>query len=560
MVRKITKLLHAKVRGLHEAAYLLALFAVLSQLLALIRDRLFAATFGAGDVLDTYYTAFKIPDFLFVSIASLVSIYVLIPFLTESIEKSKEKTQELLDSVFTVFAATLILVSGAIFVLAPQILAYVFPGFSEGSQFEELVLLTRILLLQPLFLGISNLIASIVQLKGRFVLYATSPLLYNIGIIFGVIVLYPLHGISGLAWGVVLGALMHLLLPFGFVAREGLLPKPTRSVDWKTILKVIRVSLPRTLTLAANQLTLLVLIAMATIFAAGSVSVFQFSLNLYSVPLTIIGVSYSVAAFPTLAKLFASGKKTEFVAQVASAARHVIFWSLPAIAFIVVLRAQLVRVILGAGEFDWADTRLTAAALALFAVALTAQALVLLLVRGYYAAGNTRKPLVINVLSSFLAVLSGYLLVEYFKANQAFQTWFEALLRVEGLPGTEVLLLPIGYAIGLLLNAFVLLLLFQRDYGSLWSKLSDVFWKTALASIVGAFMAHRMLALMVELVDNETLIGIFLQGFVAGILGLCVFVAVLLVLKSKELEESWNSLRHKFWKTKTVLPEGSEVE
>ena len=305
MVRRIAELLFAPVRGLHEAAYLLALFAVFSQLLALIRDRLFAAYFGAGAVLDTYYAAFKIPDFMFVSIASLVSIYVLIPFLTECLEHSKEKTREFIDTVFTFFSFVLIGVGLCAFVLTEMLVSLLFPGFVGGEYFDDLVMVTRIMLLQPLFLGVSNLLASITQIKGRFVLYAASPLLYNLGIIIGILALYPTFGIAVLGWGVVLGAILHLLLQVPFIAREGLMPRITFRLSFDRVKRVVLVSFPRTLTLASNQIVLLVLVSFASLLSVGSISVFQFALNLQSVPLAIIGISYSVAAFPTLARFFA---------------------------------------------------------------------------------------------------------------------------------------------------------------------------------------------------------------------------------------------------------------
>ena len=559
MVRRLTQLLETKVRGLHEAAYLLGIFALLSQLLALVRDRLFAGSFGAGEVLDTYYASFKIPDFLFVSIASLVSVYVLIPFLTERLEESKEKTKRMLDSVFTAFSLMLIASSLIVFLIAPWLLTILFPGFANES-LDNLVMLTRIMLLQPMFLGISNLIASITQIRGRFVLYAASPLLYNLGIIFGVLVLYPIMGIAGLAWGVVFGALMHLLLQVPFVAREGLLPRITTKPSWDIVMQVMKVSLPRTLTLSANQITLLLLVSIGSILATGSISVFQLALNLQSVPLAIIGVSYSVAAFPTLARMFAEGKKSEFVAQIGSAMRHVIFWSLPALALVIVLRAQLVRVILGSGEFNWEATRLTAAGLALFVTSLTAQALVLLLVRGYYAAGNTRKPLIINVLSSVFAIVSAYALVFIFQSSSSFQTFIEQLLRVQGIEGTNVLMLPLGYTLGMLINAVVLLQLFQRDYGDLRAIVRPVLWKTGFASIFASAAAYQVLSIMDEIVDINTFWGIFGQGLAAGVTGMLACLLALYVLKSQELAEAWAAVHHKFWKTKTVIPEAVEVE
>ena len=137
-------------------------------------------------------------------------------------------------------------------------------------------------------------------------------------------------------------------------------------------------------------------------------SIFQFAYNLQSVPLAIIGVSYSVAAFPLLAELYSSANREKFALHVLTALRHIIFWSVPAIALILVLRAQLVRVVLGSGEFDWTDTRLTAAVLALLSLSLVAQAIYLVVVRAFYAGGRTRIPFYGTLIGSVLAIASAY--------------------------------------------------------------------------------------------------------------------------------------------------------
>src|SRR5690606_26120339 len=121
-----------------------------------------------------------------------------------------------------------------------------------------------------------------------------------------------------------------------------------------------------------------------------------------------------------------------------SSARQILFWVMPASVLFIVLRAHIVRVIFGAGEFDWTDTRLTAAVLALFAVSLVLQSLILLFIRGFYAQGKTSKPLGVMIISGIVIVVSSYLLVNLFQANQFFRDFIESLLKIEGLPGTEV--------------------------------------------------------------------------------------------------------------------------
>ena len=178
----------------------------------------------------------------------------------------------------------------------------------------------------------------------------------------------------------------------------------------------------------------------------------------------IIGISYSVAAFPVLAKAFSANDMDKFINSILGTARQIIFWSLPIIALIVVLRAQIVRVILGSNAFSWADTRLTAASIALFIISLVSQSLVLLFVRGYYAASNTRKPLFVNIFSSFMVIIFALLILQTFKYYPNVLNLLEIILRVKNVSGTIMLSLPIAYALGSLMNFFLIWYLFKKDY------------------------------------------------------------------------------------------------
>ena len=558
MVRRIFNFIHKEINGLHEAAYLLGIFALLSQALALARDRLFAHFFGAGAILDTYYTAFKIPDIIFVSTASMVSIYILIPFLTEKSSVSKNAERDFISAIFSAFFLIIVFVSAITFVLTPQFVKIFFPGFIDSVYLNDLILLTRILLLQPIFLGISNLFASITQVHRKFILYALSPIFYNFGIIAGIIFLYPIFGFIGLGMGVVFGAVFHLGIQLPFIIKGGFFPKIAIKMivrKLNDIKKVIFLSLPRTLALSAHQISLLLLISLASVMTDGSIAVFSFSFNLQSVPLTIIGVSYSVAAFPTLVRLFSNGEKEYFLEQMLAAAKHIIFWSFPIVILFIVLRAQIVRVILGSGEFDWSDTRLTAASLALFVVSLAAQGLVLLFARGYYAASNTKKPLIFNVTAAILAVVFSFILVKFFTANDTFRYFIEVLLRVEDIEGASVLMLPLGYSIAMFLNAIALWLALQRDFNSFSQTLSKTFFQSISSSIIMGFVAYEFLTIFEKLFNINTFWGIFSQGLFAGIVGIATGVFMLILLGNKEAAEVWKSLHSKFWKADIVVSE-----
>ena len=386
MVKGIINAINKEIVGLHQAAYLLGFFAILSQVLALFRDRILASHFGADSTLDLYYSAFRIPDILFVTVASVVSISVLIPFLIERYEKGEAQAKEFIDTVFSFFFAFIAVVGIIAYFTSPYFLSKLFPVFAQNEEtFNSLVSLTRILLLSPVFLGLSNLLASITQIHKRFFVYAMSPVFYNIGIIIGIIFLYPIFGINGLGLGVALGAFLHFAIQIPFILNIGMFPSFSFPIKLSFIKNIIYTSLPRTITVSANEISELFLISFASFFVEGSSSVFNFSFNLQSVPFSIIGVSYSLAAFPTLTRLFSSGSHKDFVEQMIDSARHIIFWSVPVSVLFIVLRAQIVRTILGAGRFNWDDTRPTADALALFPVSLVAQNLVTLFVRCYYS-------------------------------------------------------------------------------------------------------------------------------------------------------------------------------
>ncbi|MEA1929648.1 MAG: murein biosynthesis integral membrane protein MurJ [Patescibacteria group bacterium] len=541
--------------GLHEAALVLALSALASQLLALIRDRLLAASFGAGRELDIYYAAFRLPDLVYVSIASFISVAVVIPLLAEK-EKSGDTaaSKKLLNNIFTAFILVMLVVSLILFIVMPWLAPLVAPGFDAGSA-DLLTTLSRILLLSPFLLGLSNLFSAVTQSLRRFFIYALSPVLYNVGIIIGIVFFEPHLGLPGLAWGVALGALLHLAIQWPTVWQHGFFPRLIRHLDWRELRRVIWLSLPRTLGLGAVQLTTLALVAIASLIGTGAIAVFNFANNLQAVPLAIIGVSYSVAAFPTLVNLFASGERDKFKLQISTAIRHILFWALPATILFIVLRAQIVRVILGSGRFSWDDTRLTAAAMALFIVSLAAQSLVLVLVRAYYSAGQTRRPLLVNVLSAILTILLAFVFWRIFISSAQPLFFLEGLLRVRDISGTAVLALPLAFTLGSLLNIWFLWQLFQRDFGRFPKMVDKALGQSVAASLGGGLTAYIALNLLDNVLDLNTFVGIFTQGFVAGILGLLAFTLILWKLKNKELKEITKSLHNKFWQSRPIAPE-----
>ena len=555
MVKKVWDFFNKEWNGLHEAAYLLGFFAFLSQVLALVRDRILAHTFGASHSLDIYYAAFRIPDFIFVSLGSIVSLSVLIPFLLEQLDRSESEAKDFLSNLFSFFFLMIGGVCVIAFFLTPRLLPWLFPDYVSDPLYPELVAMTRILLLSPIFLGFSNFLASVTQIYKRFFIYALSPLLYNLGIIAGIVFLYPIFGLKGLVMGVVGGAALHFLIQVPFVVKQGLWPRFQLKFNWGVIQKVILISLPRTLTVSATEISKLFLISLASVLTAGSISVFSLAFNLQGVPLSIIGVSYSLAAFPTLTRFFSSGNHEKFLRQMITSTQHIIFWTLPVAILFIVLRAQIVRSLLGSGHFDWSDTRLTAAGLALFAISLIPQSLSLLFVRAYYARGKTWKPLLINFISALVIILASYGLVQFFRTTSFFRFFITSLLKVDEVAGTEVLMLPLAFSIGLFINLIIHWRFFHHDFPTFSSPVLRTFWHSFSASVLAGGVAYLGLNIFSTIFDLDTFWGIFLQGFLAGILGLAAWLGVLYLMKSEELSEIWTTLHHKIWGSQIVGPD-----
>jgi putative peptidoglycan lipid II flippase len=548
MIRRALSLLHVEIAGVHQAAFILAGFALTSSLLAVVRDRVFAHVFGAGTIMDLYFASFRIPDIFFVVSASLVSTYALIPLLTTRDEEGRKQAFESIFIVFSFFAVGAALV---LMFFVPQLLAFLYRGEFTSNQ-DSLVLLTRLLLLQPVLLGMSNIFGSLTQLRSRYILFALSPIVYNIGILSGALFLYPRMGIQGLGVGVLLGAFLHMCLQWSFAYSEGYLRTLPHKISLQPFMQAASISLPRSLALSFGQVSMLILAGLTSLMPAGSLSIFMFAFNLQSVPLSVIGSSYSVAAFPTLAKLAGEGSLAELRERIVSISKHILLWSIPAALLLVVLRAHVVRTVLGSGQFDWTATRLTSASLALFALSIPLQALALLLMRSCYALGESRWPLIASGTAAFATVSSALALPYIFNSTPMVRLFLESLMRVQEGDGIVALTLPLAYGIGSVVLVLVLVLHLSHRLESYALHIRRAVVVIGGASILGAAVAYGMLRVMGDIAQSSTFLNIITQGAVAGTLGFCTFLGILWALKYPELLELVHALHTRVWRVSPV--------
>lgn len=510
-----------------------------SRFLGVFRDRILASQFGAGDVLDVYYAAFRLPDFVYnLLILGAVSAG-LIPVFSSLLAKHKEdEAWKLINSILNLLSIGLVVICVTMFIFAPQLMKLITPGFSP-EKMEQVINLSRIMFLSPLLLGLSAIFSSILQSFKKFFAFSLAPIFYNIGIIIGALFFVRWWGIYGLAWGVVLGSILHLVIQLTPIFSVGYKYSPGLNWRNKNVWLVGKLMIPRTITLVLSQINFLIITIVASTLAAGSLAVFNLANNLQSFPLGIFGVSLAVAALPVLSALAAQNKMDELVRTISTTLRQTLFFIIPISVLLFVLRAQVVRVILGSGSFNWYDTRLTAAALAIFCLSLFAQGAFPLLIRGYYALHNTKTPFLISLFSMVLNVASLFI----FRWVFSFDNWFSAttlfvlnLGDLHNVIDLRILALPMAFSVAALVDMILLMIWLRRSIGRLdGRKILDSSWRIVVSSLVAGVFAYTVLQLINYFVATETFVGIFAQGFIAGVAGLAGYWAMGYLLKMEEM-------------------------
>ena len=544
----IQKFLNSQTKSISSASLILAASYLASALLGLFRDRLLAGTFGAGNELDVYYTAFTVPDFIaLVLIFGAISAAV-IPIFSSYIIKSKEEAWKYVSALFSVFLGFLIIICIFLIIFAPFIVSFIAPGFS-GEKREMTVLLMRIMFLSPIILGASNMISGILQVFHRFLVTALAPIMYNIGIIIGILFFAPKLGLPGLAWGVVLGGILHLLIQVPAFIFSGFKYQPIFDYKHPGVEKTIKLMAPRSLGLGAGQLNTIAITAIASTLMSGSIAVFNLANNLASILVNAVAISLSTAVFPSMSMAFLQAEEGKFLQKFSNVFRQTIFLIVPISLLILILRAQIVRVILGAGKFGWVDTRLTTACLGILAFSLFAQGLIFILSKTFYASHNTKIPAIVSGLTVAFNIIFSLVLVQLINFSTGFSLFIQMFFRLEGVKNLGVVGLALAYSTSVILQVFLLLYLLYKKFPKLKIKeISDSLYKILIASLIMVAFTYlaRQILVQFNLISLQTFWEVFLQLVLSGIIGVATYVVAAYFLKSPEIKIIADSFLSKF--------------
>lgn len=539
----IQKFLNTQTKSISWASLILMGSYLASAALGLLRDRLLAGKFGAGSELDSYYAAFVVPDFIALILIFGAISAALIPIFNYYLVKSKEEAWHYLSAFLNVFLLLLIFICLILIVFAPYFVSLIAPGFSEGKK-ETTAVLMRIMFLSPILLGASNIMTGILQVFHRFLATALAPVMYNAGIIFGILFLTPYFGIQGLAWGVVLGGAMHFLIQVPAFFNSGFkiydLQFKIKNFKHPGVLKTLKLMAPRSLGLGAGQFNTIVITAIASTLSAGSIAVFNLANNFSSIMANAMSVSLSTALFPKMTLAYLKENKKEFESKFSTAFAQIIFLTVPLSIILFMLRAQIVRIVLGWGKFSWLDTRLTAACLGIFSIGLFAQGLIFILSKTFYAAHNTKTPAVISTATVLLNIAMSFLFVWVLKSPGFFRGALENILKLQGIDDISVVGLALAYSITIILEVILLSFFIHKNLRMFhFKKLAGSLAKALIAGffmIVVIFFAKQEVAAYPQ-VDMQTFFGVFLQLAISGLLGVGAYILISYIIKSEELKK-----------------------
>ncbi len=534
-----------------RASLILSSAFIASRVLGLFRTTMFAAIFGASTTSDAYYQAFLVPDLIFTIVAGGALSSAFIPVFTNYMigERDEKTAWHVASSALNLAVVIMMGLTLLAIIFAPWIVPLYNPGLSQHNPRELalIISLSRIMFLQSIILGAGVIINSILNAKQDFLLPAIGTVVYNVGLIIGLLPGFFLaaHGATTTAAyyatiGVVLGAILQVGVQVPGVIKVGMRYK--FSFDWHHpgVIQIGRQMVPRVINAAMLYVStfvdrgLILLLALAITQGAvnGLITQYYQALQLVLLPLGIFGLAIATAAFPTLSENVTRGRLDRVRNIIQDTLRTIIFMSIPSSVGLIVVGLPIIQVLLQHGAYTLNSATSTAIPLAFFAIGLTGLSAVEILTRSFYAFRDSKTPVIVSVSQFIFKIALSLLLI-----NAA--GWGLAW----GLGG-----LALSTSIAGLLEAFVLLWLLQERLGGLELRRLSIFAaRVLLASLAMGLglLIVRVLLDHILVTTNPTIQHLGFGGTIAAIIKLLIELAIGLFIYIRAtrllgLEEFWN--------------------
>ncbi len=506
-------LLKSNQTGLTNAAVLIAVAALISSLLGVVRDALLASHLGLSRSLDIYYAAFRVPDFFYnIFIYGAITVGF-IPVLTAYLKKDKQSGWDLTSGLCFCLGGFLVICGLLATIFAVPLCSHIFPGFN-AVELSQTVSMMRVLMIQPILLGLSSIYSAVLEVFRLFLADSLAPILYNVGIILGIIFLLPKYGLMGLAFGVVLGAIFSLGVRILAMKELGYHWSFAYKEITPGLKKIVKLMIPRSMTIILYQIYMSILVGIASNLPAGHLAAFNLANNIQSFPQVVIALSLIVSSFPVLAKLYTDKNETGFADVFGTTLKQSLFMMIPITGLFLVLRYPIVRLLLGYGKFGWQATTLTANILLIFIIGLIFQALQNLLIRTFFACDKSAGP--------FFASLATYgsgIFLAYYLSHQN---------GILGLTWAFVITNTIYF---LLLFLLLLPSLKNVSWGGLGKRVGEYTVITAGACLVGL----ATVKLTGSWFNLTKVLGVMGQAAVVGVIFCATFLGEAKAFKMEEI-------------------------
>lgn len=526
------KFLKIKTSAIGKTALVITFFTLLSNLLAVVRDKIFSTTFGAGEVLDVYYASFKIPDILFLLTGSLISAFVLIPFFNKEEKKSFQNLKVFIEKTFFTFSLIIVFLALFVFAAMPFLAPKIFTGFNK-EQIDQLVVFSRIMLLSPFFMGISNIFIAQNQRQDLFVPMATTGVFYNISIILSVFLLYPIFGFFGVVFGVVFGAFLYFALQLPSIFEQKLFPRKIHFFSFSELKEILKLSVPRSVALAIADLILVFVIAAASNYGDGVVTLFTFAINIFLVPIGIVAISYSVAVFPKLASNFVDGKIDDFKTIVRDVNSRILFFGFPISFYFLFFSVPVVGFLLGSEKFGFEQINTTAFIVSVLSFAILFRAITIMTVRVFYAMGKTYLPLLANVSVVLFLFLIFYVLFDFLNLNFLYQYFENIPFETQY---QNISKLAVSYATATIFGSFVTVFFFKKTMTNFSLFKNTMIFKKFFISLFSA-VGSKIVFEIVDIEKQNSFLTFFLELMLSGVVFVILFIVFSEILKDKNYLE-----------------------
>lgn len=495
-----------------------------SRFLGWLRLSVIGAQFG-GDAreLDAFWAAFRIPDTIFNLLVAGALASAFIPVFAGYLAKENEREAwRVASSFLNAMLVALIAFSALMWILAPVFVPLMVSGGYTEAQQHLMIDLTRIMLLSPIFMGLSSLFTGILQSYRQFLSGATAPLVYNAVIILFAIFASPFLGIYALAWGVVGGALMMWLVQIPELTFRRTRYSLSFDLGHPGVREIIRLAVPRSLGLIAVQIVLVVDTVLTSRMQPGSLNALIFAFQLVLLPLGVFSIAISAAIFPALSRYASLGQEFRMRQALQQGIRWILFLTMPTAILMIVLRRPIVHLLFQYGEFGPAQRELVAGVFLMYSLGLVAHALVQIISRAYYAMKDTQTPLALTLISIGINVVLAVLLA----------------------PSLGINGLALANAVATIAEALLLFALLASRARLRLSGIGSSTLKVVSASLVmgiAMFLFIRATNVTVDL--DQTKLGLLLQTMVATAVGGTVYLAASRLLGIGELAEIMTVLR-----------------